>query len=138
MPEMNKCQHCGTFVPAEKAFCPNCSEPMEPEETPNRAHSFSNEMMATIRDDPEKYRQMLAPPVKKQEPKPAESRTPEPIPTPAPVQQQPPVAGYNYPQAPPVPLPAAKSSNKGYLIFGISVVVILVLLFVILFAFKVI
>jgi predicted nucleic acid-binding Zn ribbon protein len=136
VPEMNKCQHCGTFVPAEKAFCPNCSEPMEPEETPNRAHSFSNEMMATIRDDPEKYRQMLVPPVKKQEPASVESKIPEPIATPSQAQQ--PVAGYNYPQVPPAPLPVAKSSNKNYLIFGISAVVILILLFVILFAFKVI
>jgi hypothetical protein len=138
VPEMNKCKHCGTFVPAEKAFCPNCSEPMEPEETPNRAHSFSSDMLATIRDDPEKYRQMLAPPVKKQQPAPAETKTPEPAPTPAQVQPPPPVVGSNYPQAPPVPLPTAKSNNKGYLIFGIVAVVILILLFVILFALKVI
>src|SRR3954463_3356931 len=68
---MIKCQNCGTFVPAEKAFCPNCSEPMEMEEKSNRNHSFSSDMMSTIRDDPEKYREMLKQiksPVKKQPP----------------------------------------------------------------------
>jgi hypothetical protein len=136
--EMNKCQHCGTFVPAEKAFCPNCSEPMEPEETSNRAHSFSSDMLATIRDDPEKYRQMLVPPVKKKEAAPAEVKTPAPVPQPTPAPFQPPVVGFNYPQAPPAPLPAAKSGGKSLLMFGIGAVVILVLLFVILYALKVI
>jgi hypothetical protein len=133
VPEMNKCQHCGTFVPAEKAFCPNCSEPMEPEDTSNRAHSFSSDMLATIRDDPEKYRQMLQPPVKKQQPATAEPKPPKPAPAPPP-----PVVRNNYPQAPPAPLPVAKSSSKSYLVFGISAVVILILIFVLLLAFKVI
>ena len=138
MSEMNKCQNCGTFVPAEKAFCPNCSEPMEPEETPNRAHSFSSDMLATIRDDPEKYRQMLTPPVKKQEAPPAAAQTPEPAPAPAQNPASPPVTGYSYPQTPPAPISPAKSGGKSYLMFGIGAVVILVLLFVILYALKVV
>jgi hypothetical protein len=130
---MNKCQHCGTFVPAEKAFCPNCSEPMETEDTSNRAHSFSSDMMATIRDDPEKYRNLVVPPVKKpQQPAPAEAQTPDPAPNPSRAQ------AINYPEAPRVPLPPAKSNNKSYLVFGVGIVIILVLLFVILFAYKII
>ena len=138
MSEMNKCQHCGTFVPAEKAFCPNCSEPMEPEETSNRAHSFSSDMLATIRDDPEKYRQMLMPPVKKKEAAPAQPKAPEPVPEPTPVPVSQPVVDYNYPQAPPAPLPAATSGSNTFLMLVIGVVVILVLLFVILYLMKVI
>lgn len=138
MSEMNKCQHCGAFVPAEKAFCPNCSEPMEAEDSSHRAHSFSSDMMATIRDDPEKYRNLMVPPVKKQQqPAPAKEQTPVPDSNPAPVQQQP-IVGFNYPKAANMPLPPAKSPNRSYLILGISIVVILVLLFVILFAYKVI
>lgn|GEM_PF-2892820 len=138
MPEMNKCQHCGTFVPAEKAFCPNCSEPMEAEDTSHRAHSFSSDMMSTIRDDPEKYRNLVLPSVKKQQqPAPAAAQTPAPDPNPARAQQQP-IIGFNYPQAANIPLPPAKSNNRSYLILGISVVVILVLLFVILLAYKII
>src|SRR5947209_12982332 len=112
---MIKCQHCGTFVPAEKAFCPNCSEPMEVEEGPNRAHSFSADMMSTIRDDPEKYKELvLKPPAKKQPappPPPPQSTNVQP-PAPAVNTQQPvaapppPVAGYNnWPNAPaPAPM----------------------------------
>ncbi|HEX8709902.1 MAG TPA: hypothetical protein VF723_16795 [Pyrinomonadaceae bacterium] len=65
---MNKCQSCGVLVPAEKAFCPNCSEPMTQEERPNRAHSFSSDMMATLSGDvplpstPPPLRQPLQPP----------------------------------------------------------------------------
>jgi hypothetical protein len=137
--EMNKCQHCGAFVPAEKAFCPNCSEPMEAEDTSHRAHSFSSDMMATLRDDPEKYRHLLVPSAKKQQqPAQAEAQRPAPAPNPAPVQQQQPVVGFNYPQSANIPLPPAKSNNRSYLILGISIVVILVLLFVILFAYKII
>src|SRR5947209_668664 len=115
---MIKCQHCGTFVPAEKAFCPNCSEPMEVEEGPNRAHSFSADMMSTIRDDPEKYKELfLKPPAKKQPaPPPPQSTNVQP-PAPAVNTQQPvaspppPVAGYNnWPNAPaPAPMPVAQS-----------------------------
>lgn len=138
MSEMNKCQNCGTFVPAEKAFCPNCSEPMEPEETPNRAHSFSSDMLATIRDDPEKYRQMLMPPVKKQEDQPAAAQTPEPASVPAQNPASPSATGYSYPQTPRAPTSPAKSGGKSYLMFGIIAVVILVLLLVILYALKVV
>jgi hypothetical protein len=136
--EMNKCQHCGTFVPSEKAFCPNCSEPMEAEDTSHHAHSFSSDMMSTIRDDPEKYRNLVVPPVKKeQQPATAEAKVPEPAPHPARAEQQP-VAGSNYPEAANIPLPPAKSNNRSSLILGISIVVILVLVFVILYAYRII
>ncbi|HKQ53860.1 MAG TPA: hypothetical protein VJT74_15910, partial [Pyrinomonadaceae bacterium] len=59
MTETTKCTNCGEFVPAEKAFCPNCSEPMEPEEAANRVDSMSSEMMSTVRDDPESYKELL-------------------------------------------------------------------------------
>lgn len=135
---MNKCQHCGVFVPAEKAFCPNCSEPMEAEERPNRAHSFSSDnLMATIRDDPEKYRQVLMPPVKQQQQTPpAEAALKQPAPDPARV--APSIPGFSYPDAASIPPPPAKSGNKSSLILGISAVVIVVLVLVLLFAFKVI
>jgi hypothetical protein len=136
---MNKCQHCGAFVPAEKAFCPNCSEPMEAEDTSHRAHSFSSDMMATIRDDPEKYSNLLVPPVKKQQQSAqAEVKTPAPDSNPAREHQQQPIIGSKYPEAANIPLPPAKSNNRSYLLLGISIVVILVLLFVILFAYKII
>jgi hypothetical protein len=112
---------------------------MEAEDSSHRAHSFSSDMMATIRDDPEKYRHLVVPPVKKeqQQPAPAEPQTPAPDSNPA--RAQPPtVVGFNYPQAANIPSPPAKSNNRSYLILGISVVVILILLFVILFAYKVI
>src|SRR5947199_10830783 len=104
---MIKCQHCGTFVPAEKAFCPNCSEPMEVEEKSNRNHSFSSDMMSTIRDDPEKYREMLRDLTKKKQqqqqqssPAPKQVKTPAaPPPQPPP---PPPVANVGRPAAPPV------------------------------------
>ena len=138
MSEMNKCQNCGTFVPAEKAFCPNCSEPMEAEDSSHRPHSFSSDMMATIRDDPEKYRNLVLPPEKKQQqPAPAKAQTPPPDPTPARAQPQP-VVGFTYPEAGNIPSPPAKGNSKSYLILGISIVVILILLFVILIAYKVI
>jgi hypothetical protein len=138
--EMNKCQHCGTFVAAEKAFCPNCSEPMEAEDTSHRAHSFSSDMMSTIRDDPEKYRNLLTPPVKKQEQQPAQTEAQTRAPDPNPVRSKPPAAdvGFKYPEAASIPPPPANSNNRSYLILGISIVVILVLLFVILFAYKII
>src|SRR3954471_24287431 len=101
---MIKCQNCGTFVPAEKAFCPNCSEPMEMEEKSNRNHSFSSDMMSTIRDDPEKYREMLKQiksPAKKQPapPPPAPPAQASAPPPPAPLRNAgppvvPPAAGY--------------------------------------------
>jgi hypothetical protein len=131
---MNKCQHCGTFVPVEKAFCPNCSEPMEPEETPNRAHSFSSDMLATIRDDPEKYRQMLMPPSKK----PPASATPQPVSQPGPASVPPPVVSYSPPEPIPPPPPPVAVSEKNYLPVIIGVVVVLIVVFVILYAFKVI
>jgi hypothetical protein len=136
--ETNKCKHCGAFVPAEKAFCPNCSEPMETEETSHRPHSFSSDMMATIRDDPEKYKNLLVPPVKKQQQPapPAEAQRPEPASPPS--YAQPPVTGFNYPEDGNVSSTPAKSSSSSYLIPGIVIVIILVLLFVILFAYKII
>ena len=146
MPEMIKCQHCGTFVPSEKAFCPNCSEPMEVEDRPNRAHSFSADMMSTIRDDPEKYKELFLKPPAKKQPAPA---TPPPtnVEPPAtvagtgqPAAPPAPVAGYNnWPNAPaPAPMPVAPISGKRNLILGISAVVLVLIVIVLLFVFKVI
>ncbi len=143
MPEMIKCQHCGTFVPAEKAFCPNCSEPMEVEDTPNRAHSFSAEMMSTIRDDPEKYKELfLKPPAKKQpapQPPPTNAQPPAPVAgTGQPAATPPSVAGYNaWPNAP-APMPVAPSNSKRNLILGISAIALVAIVIVLLFIFKVI
>lgn len=143
MAEMNKCKRCGVFVPAEKAFCPNCSEPMEEEQTPDRANSFSSDMMSTIRDDPEKYRYLLEQ-AKKKKPAPTEAKTPAPAPgpapgyTPSPPPVAPPIVNYNVPQAAYAPAPVAKNSRRRYLIFGMGVVALLILIFVILVAFKVI
>jgi predicted nucleic acid-binding Zn ribbon protein len=149
--EMKKCKHCGTFVPAEKAFCPNCSEPMEEEETSNRAGSFSSDMMATIRDDPEKYRHLLeaakkkktAPP-KVETPAPAPEAAPVPRPSPAPVTPPvvnyaaPPVVNYNVPEYAYPPVPVAKSNRRRNLLLGMSAVALLLLIFVLLVVFKVI
>jgi hypothetical protein len=128
---MNKCQRCGAFVPVEKAFCPNCSEPMEPEEAPNRADTFSSEMMSTIRDDPEGYRDLLAQ-LKNNPPAAEEGKA---TPDPAPV--APPVTGYNFPGVAPGIAPPAKS-NKPYLVLAISGALLLIIVFVILFALKLI
>lgn len=143
---MIKCQHCGTFVPAEKAFCPNCSEPMEVEDRPNRAHSFSADMMSTIRDDPEKYKELfLKPPAKKQPaPQPQQPSNVEPPPvadTRQPAGPPPPIAGHNnWPNQPaPAPMPVTQSSSsKRNLILGVSAVLLVAIIIVLLFIFKVI
>src|SRR5438128_2709606 len=143
---MIKCQNCGTFVPAEKAFCPNCSEPMEVEEKSNRNHSFSSDMMSTIRDDPEKYKELLKlkASVKKQAPAP-----PSPPPAAQVYTPPPPALDVRQPAAPPVaagqsqwqaaPLaPAPQSNARRNLILGIGVVALLAVVIVLLFVFKVI
>lgn len=133
MSEMNKCRHCGAFVPVEKAFCPNCSEPMEPEEAPNRPASFSSDMMATMRDDPEQYREVLDTLKKKKAADAAAAaEAPPPAPAPAPTS----AASYSAPQAAPYVAPPAK--NKSSVVLIISVVSILVLVVVLLLVFKVI
>jgi hypothetical protein len=164
--ETNKCGNCGAIVPAEKAFCPNCSEPMEPEEAPNRAASMSSEMMSTVRDDPESYKELLerlkkdraaakknpSGPVQAtpQAPQPAPTAPPPAAPPAAP--PAPPAAGYNYPPAAPgyappnypapsysapnYPAPPAKG-GKPYVILGI-VVAAIILVVILLFAFKLI
>jgi hypothetical protein len=127
---MNKCRNCGIFVPIEKAFCPNCSEPIEPEEAPNRSATSSSDMMSTMRDDPENYRELLAlrkPPVAAQT-KPPES---------SPVRSEPSVDGYSMPPITPEAIPPAKS-NRRNLVFIIGAVSFLVLLFIILRVLKVI
>jgi hypothetical protein len=127
---MNKCRNCGTFVPVEKAFCPNCSEPIEPEEAPNRSTTSSSDMMATMRDDPESYRELLAlrnPPVGSQ------AKAPES----SPVRSAPSVDGYSMPEITPDAIPPA-NSNKRNLFFIIGAVSVLVLLFIILMVLKVI
>jgi len=149
--ETNKCGNCGALVPAEKAFCPNCSEPMEPEEAPNRAASLSSEMMSTVRDDPESYKELLDRLKKdraaaKKNPSGPVQATPQPPPTAAPPAAPP--AGYNYPPAAPgyapqnyppaqnYPAPPAKG-GKPYVVLGI-VVAALILVVILLFAFKLI
>lgn len=131
MSEMNKCRHCGAFVPFEKAFCPNCSEPIEPEEAPNRAATSSSDMMSTMRDDPENYREMLADLKKKR----AAAKTEPAQPTTA--QTTASVVGYSVPQVAPEQMPQAKS-NKRTLGFIIGAISFLILLFVILLIFKLI
>lgn len=144
MDETKKCNHCGVFVPAEKAFCPNCSEPMEEEESSNRADSFNSEMMATIRDDPEQYKHLLKQPVPNKPPSaqaeplahpPAQSFTPSQPPT---AVEQPSTASYGLPQADYAPVVAPKSKSRRYLVFGMITVALLILVFIILVAFKVI
>lgn len=125
---------------------------MEPEEAPNRAASLSSEMMSTIRDDPESYKELLER-VKKERaaakqnasgPNPVTPPTPQAAPqAPAPVT---PAAPYDYPPAAPgytapnqpvpnYPAPPAKS-GKSYVILGIVAAVILII--ILLFALKVI
>jgi hypothetical protein len=149
--ETNKCGNCGAIVPAEKAFCPNCSEPMEPEEAPNRAASMSSEMMSTVRDDPESYKELLdrlkkdraaarqnssgPNPVTPQAPQAAPPAPPPAAPPVAPA--APPAAAYNYPPAAPYyGAPPAKSS-KPYVVLGV-VVAAIILVVILLFAFKLI
>ena len=130
MTEMNKCRNCGIFVPIEKAFCPNCSEPTEPEEAPNRPATSSSDMMATMRDDPETYREFLAlrnPPAEIQAKSPESGRA----------RSAPSVDGYSMPELTPDAIPPAKS-NKQNLVLIIGAVSALVLLFIILMVLKVI
>jgi uncharacterized Zn finger protein (UPF0148 family) len=130
---MNKCRHCGTFVPVEKAFCPNCSEPIEPEEAPNRAATSSDDMMATMRDDPEQYKELLRSLKQK---KPAEAAAATSEPNPASLNAT--VVGYSAAQSINDSTPPASSNNKRTLAFIIGVVAFLIMLFVILLAFKLI
>jgi hypothetical protein len=129
---MNKCRHCGVFVPVEKAFCPNCSEPMEPEEAPNRAASSTSDMMSTMRDDPEQYREILQM-LKK---KPAAGAVEAPSSTPDPARAAPSVAAYNTPQVAPYIAPPAKN-NKRNLVLIIGTLSVLILLFILLLILKV-
>ena len=130
--EMNKCRHCGNFVPIEKAFCPNCSEPIEPEEAPNRARSASSDMMATMRDDPESYRELLA---LKNQLKTAQQETSSSDSVPVNLEAS--VSGYSLPQMAPAISPPAKN-NKRNLVLIIGTVFILILLFALLLVSKVI
>jgi hypothetical protein len=138
---------------------------MEPEEAPNRAASMSSEMMSTVRDDPESYKELLEK-LKKDRaaarqnpsgPNPAAPQVPGAAP-PAPPSIAPPAAqpvappptaaGYNYPPAAPgyaaqnyppapnYPAPPAKG-GKPYVILGI-VVAAIILVVILLFAFKLI
>jgi hypothetical protein len=108
---------------------------MEPEETPERETYVSGEMMTTIRDDPEKYRQMLMPPVKPPTAN-TEAKPPPPAAAAA-AQRAPSVAGDSIPQAANVP-PPAQSTGTRSIVVGISVVTFLILLFIILWILKVI
>lgn len=86
--------------------------------------------MSTIRDDPENYQELLAPP---KPPVAAEAQSPES----SPVRSAPSVDGYSMPEMTPDAIPPAKS-NKRNLVFIIGAVSSLVLLFVILMVLKVI
>lgn len=66
---MNSCEKCGSLVPAEKAFCPNCGAAMVPER--QRVPEDSGEMGETIYDGP-----------------PPKSPPPKPTPPPPPVKQE--------------------------------------------------
>ena len=148
MTETTKCKNCGAMVPAEKAFCPNCSEPMEAEQAPNRADSMNSDMMSTVRDDPESYKELLdrlkasraAAKQQAQAPGPAQPAPQAPQPAPpaapeAPYNYQPPAA-HNYPPAAPAyPAPPAKGGRLA-LVLGLVAVALLIL--VLLFVFKVI
>jgi hypothetical protein len=128
---MNKCRHCGTQVPIEKAFCPNCSEPIEPEDAPNRATTSSSDMMSTMRDDPEHYKELLLA-LKKKQPAEAGAETPEASPANATA----PDVGSSVPQSFDDRLPPA--SNKRNLAFIIGAISFLIVIVVILLAFKII
>jgi hypothetical protein len=65
---MNSCEKCGSLVPAEKAFCPNCGAAMTPER--QRVPEDSGEMGETIYDGP-----------------PPKQPVPKPVPTPPSVNQ---------------------------------------------------
>lgn len=80
---MNSCEKCGSLVPAEKAFCPNCGAAMIPER--QRVPEDSGEMGETIYDGP--------PPTK----------PPTPKPTPPPAVKQPQAS----------PAPARANSTPG-------------------------
>jgi hypothetical protein len=142
--EMNKCRHCGASVPVEKAFCPNCSEPIEPEEAPNRAGTSSSDMMSTMRDDPESYKELLLSlkqrsavskgtdvtppgPVQTNPPPPPAATTPPPT-------QQP---GADFRPQQPSAIPPAKGDRRTLFIIT-GVVAFLILVFVMLMVFKII
>ncbi|HJU54730.1 MAG TPA: hypothetical protein VJ715_09170 [Pyrinomonadaceae bacterium] len=119
MTETNKCGNCGAIVPAEKAFCPNCSEPMEPEEAPDRDAVMSSEMMSTIRDDPESYKELLERLKKdraaaRQNASGPAQPTPPPAPQPAPPAPQPVVPPAAAPYAAPPVAPAAPPAAYNY------------------------
>ena len=90
--------------------------------------------MATMRDDPENYQEMLLS-LKKKPAAAAEKETPAPDPIPA--QRAAPLGGNHVPQTSPNVMPPAKS-NKSKLALVLGVVSFLILLFVILLVLKVI
>ena len=145
MSDMNKCQNCGVFVPVEKAFCPNCSEPIEPEEAPSRADSSSSDMMATIRDDPNNYKELLLS-LKKMKPVTPPAVTPDPgpprapaavAPDPGPARPPAPAVIPRVPPSMPVTAPPSKSSNRNIILI-LGSIAFLILVLIILLAFEVI
>lgn len=135
---MNKCRHCGSFVPIEKAFCPNCSEPIEPEEAPARSTTSSSDMMSTMRDDTEHYREMVQELKRKPPAAPASDETAAAhslsaaTPPPQPIQ-----VAANSAMQDVTPLPSVKGSKRG-LALVIGMISFLVIVFVILLVFKLI
>ena len=127
--ETTKCTNCGASVPAEKAFCPNCSEPMEPEEAADRVDAMSSEMMSTVQDDPESYKQLL------DRLKQGRAAARQQAQAPGPTEAAPPAAYNRTPAAPAYPAPPAKS-GKLALVLGLAAAALLII--VLLFVFKVI
>jgi len=126
---MNRCQHCGTFVAVEKAFCPNCSEPIEPEEAPNRANSSSSDMMATLRDDPDNYKELL---LSLKKGKPVNVGADMPL-------QPPPTATSVFESRVPPTVPESINPDKGNkkkVIIALALVSLVILVLVLLLAFK--
>lgn len=135
MTEMNKCRHCGVFVPVEKAFCPNCSEPIEPEEAPDRSTQSSSDMMSTLRDDPESYRDLLQELKKQKTPaQPAVEAHQLAVDAARSVLQPTQNAGSSAQQTA-EPLPPAKSNNRSLWVM-IAIFTLLILLFVIFMVFR--
>lgn len=127
MQAMVKCAKCGAMVPPERAFCPNCHEPMEAEETRRKGRAIDN-MAATVvgfslndlNQDKFGGTQMLS----KEELKQAQAN----------IQQDTPRAAKPAPQAEVVQQTGqAAGSNKTALIIGGVIVVVGLLALVVLF-----
>lgn len=93
---MVKCANCGAMVPAEKAFCPNCQEPMEAEEQRRDKRAIENMAATVVGFSLSQLQEGGVPAAKPQAPKPPEVK-PEPA----------------KPMPPPDPKPPANTSSGG-------------------------